>query len=50
MEVGEYFIDLSSKTNIDMLSKLLDIPNNLSASVQIADCWLKASDRRVQQE
>ena len=31
-------------TNSDMLSKLLDIPNNLSVSIEIAECWLKMND------
>ena len=41
-----YFIDLSSKTNFDILSKLLGIPNNLSVRAENADCRLKTNEMR----
>ena len=45
-----YFIDLSSKTNFDMLSKLLGIPNNLYVSVENADCRLKTNESKARWE
>ena len=38
------------ETNIDMLSKLLDIPNSLSVRVEIAECWLKTNDRNARRD
>ena len=41
MEVPSIYICVGQKTNIDMLSKLLNIPNNLSVRVESAECGQK---------
>ena len=45
MEVPSIYRFVGQKRNIDMLSKLLDIPNNLSVGVEKAECGQKRTTK-----
>ena len=48
MEVPSIYRFVGQKRNIDMLSKLLDIPNNLSVRVGKAECGQKRTKKKKQ--